>query len=139
LKKLIIGFTIALAFASCKNDDNTTTPQPTQSRTQLISAKNWFATGYTKNGVDLWPKTSNCQKDDIIAFKADGTFIYDNGPTKCDPNDPQSYTTTWKFIDNDTKIVSDGDTTEVIELTATKMVEKAEHLGSVYISTYTAK
>jgi len=44
------------------------------------------------------------------------------GPLKCDPMDPQIFTATWSFADNETKIVYDGtDEYELVELTATVM------------------
>ena len=43
----------------------------------------------------------NCTKDDLVTFNANGTITDDEGPTKCDPDDPQTTTDgTWTLTDN---------------------------------------
>ena len=60
-----------------------------------------------------------CEKDNTLRFTSN-TYTFDEGSTKCDEDDPQTETGTWKFIDNETKIVSDGDTTNVVEISSSK-------------------
>ncbi len=49
--------------------------------------------------------TQECMKDDLIIFNADGTITEDEGPTKCDPNSPQTTTeNTWSMNEEQTTI-----------------------------------
>jgi hypothetical protein len=44
----------------------------------------------------------------------------DEGPTRCNPSDPQTWTTTWQLIDNETKILYDNSYTyNLVEVTET--------------------
>jgi hypothetical protein len=142
-KTLILAVTVAMAFVSCKKDDdnnsNNGNPSPTQTKTQLISAKSWKGVSLTVGGADFWSQLDDCDKDDIYIFKADGVYVADAGATKCDPGDPQQYTDTWKFIENETKLVYDGDTTIIKELTSSKMVLQGDYGGITAEATFQAQ
>lgn len=59
--------------------------------------------------TDMYSIMEACEKDDLTTFKSDGTFINDEGATKCDTEDPQTEEGTWKLIDGDKKLVIDSD------------------------------
>jgi hypothetical protein len=48
----------------------------------------------------------DCEKDNILNFKSDGTGSQDEGPTKCDSASPQTVPFTWSFNANQTAITS---------------------------------
>ena len=49
---------------------------------------------------------SDCQKDDLMIFKADSSVTLDEGPTKCDSFDPQEEDGgDWLIRENDTELV----------------------------------
>ena len=126
---------------SCKKDDNNNNNNgPQMTKKEMLTAKSWKATGMTIGGSDFWPLVDACERDDLYTFKTDGTYIEDEGATKCDPADPQVITTsTWAFIQNDTKIVYDGDTATIKELTPSKMVLESDFGGNAAVGTFTAQ
>jgi hypothetical protein len=138
-KYLITALITTLAFSSCKKDDNNNNnnPSPAQTKTELISAKKWTPAAITIDGSDAWGLVDDCSKDDFTLYKADGTYIEDDGATKCDPADDQQYISTWKFIENETKIVTDSDTAKITELTATKLVLTVSAQGATIVATFT--
>jgi hypothetical protein len=132
MKKQFVLLTTALAvfaltFSSCKKDsDNPSptnnTPAPAPTKTQLLTANSWKATSMVSMGFDFFPHMSACEKDNFLTIKADGTYIEDEGATKCDPTDPQTSNGLWKFVNNQSAIVLDGgDTAIILALTAESM------------------
>ena len=116
-----------VAVSSCKKDEDNSSNTPsntnTASKKELLTAKPWKTTGLTIGGADLWSQFDACEKDNIYTFKTNGVYIDDEGATKCDPADPQIVTTsTWALIENDTKLVYDGDTAIINEISSSKMV-----------------
>lgn len=75
---------------------------------------------------DMWSFLPDCSKDGFMNFHDDGTMVYDEGATKCDPGDPQTETGTWTFTDNETRLsTTSGGVTEIVdivELTDSKLV-----------------
>ncbi len=138
---LVVLAAAMVAISSCKKDENNTSnPSNNASKKELLTAKKWKATGLTLGGTDFWPQIEDCDKDNINTFKTDGVYIEDEGATKCDPSDPQIITTsTWVFIENDTKLVYDGDTAKINELSTSKMVLQMDFLGSSAIATFAAQ
>lgn len=110
---------LALTFTSCKKDEETPTPAPAPTKTQLLTAKSWKMTSMKVGTMDYIGFLPACQKDDFLTFKTNFTVIDDEGATKCDPADPQTETSGWSFINNETAIVSEStDTLKIIKLTA---------------------
>jgi hypothetical protein len=108
MKKVIFLSSVAMALftigCSKDNDGN----DGTSERMQLITSAAWkydnAQIDYDKNGTPdmaLPPGLlEDCDKDNIITFKNDGTGTIDEGLTKCDAGDPQSVNITWEFKDN---------------------------------------
>ncbi|OJY92140.1 MAG: hypothetical protein BGP13_08205 [Sphingobacteriales bacterium 40-81] len=114
----VVAFAVAGTFASCKKEDK-------KSKTELLTAGSWkIKTLTVKNGattVDLLALQQECYKDNLYTFKTDNTLIIDEGAKKCDEEDDQSYTTTWSFTDNETKIVMEGESGSIVSLTSAEL------------------
>ena len=129
MKYTILFFSLIglLAFTGCQKDD----PPAPLTKTQLIS-RNWKVTAATGTFpplpvVDILAQTPACDRDNIIQVKSDGTYIEDEGPTKCSPSDPQTANTgNWSFTTNETKLNILGQTFDIITLTATTLVLKQD-------------
>lgn len=118
--KLVLLAAAVLTFAaSCKEEE----PVP-PTKTELLTAGPWIGSALTANpGIDpfgsgtpitdLWNSVliSACSKDDFTVYKTDGTYVIDDGATKCDPADPQTTTGTWKFATNETQMILDSSST----------------------------
>jgi hypothetical protein len=104
LKLTLFAGALSLAFVSCKKDDK----EPT--RSELLVSKAWKLSDVgedtNRNGVldASESEIDNCQKDDSYTFVSGGTGTFDEGASKCDPLDPQSYSFNWQLTDNETKI-----------------------------------
>lgn len=94
-----------LLFSACKKND---TAGPT--KMELITTSTWkfdkAGLDVNKDGfmdTDLPPGyLVECDKDNVITFKSDGTGTVDEGASKCDPADPQTSPFTWSFKNNET-------------------------------------
>lgn len=106
------------------------------SKTELITSASWK---YDNSGLDINADgfidtglppgyVNDCDKDNVITFKADGTGTLDEGATKCDPGNPQTSPFTWTFKNGETvlnfptALVSgfDGDV-KILKLTSTEL------------------
>lgn len=106
---------VAVVMNGCKKDDSTSGGGGT--KTEMLTGT-WTATNLITDGYSTWAFLEACSKDAVFTFWADGTAVFDEGATKCDPSDPQTEASTWKFIDSETKFVWDGDTFNIKELTS---------------------
>ena len=108
--------------------------EPTvKTKTELITTGTWKLTSYTSNPAYDWYGTGDyatdilaalnpCEADGFDTYKTDGTVEINEGPIKCDPGDPQTFTASWQFTNNESKIMYDGfDEYELVELTETTM------------------
>lgn len=101
---LVSAFAI-LAFSACKKD---------KTKTELLTDGSWKMTAasispaqdFNGDGVpdDFFQTFPACEKDNVLTFKEGGTWVDDEGATKCDAADPQSTTGTWAFKENESKI-----------------------------------
>lgn len=106
---------LAFSMTSCKKDKDEAT------KTELLTGGNWQLTTLSSDPAFDWfgtPVTNiyaqlpACVKDDLTVFKTNGTVNFDEGPSKCNTNDPQTTSGTWA-LSTDEKILSvttDGDT-----------------------------
>jgi hypothetical protein len=124
MKKLIIlTLVISGTFSACKKKDETT--PASKSKTELITAHYWKLSAFTVNPpidvggtqvTDVYDQLEACTKDDLIKFNTDKTYIEDEGATKCDPSDPQTYTSTWNFNSTETIVTVDGSDMTIVNL-----------------------
>jgi len=114
MKKVLVFFTRSLLLLSisflmsrCSNDDET----PKTPADLLLGS--WNLTGDTYspgydflgNGqlvTDAFPLYEACEKDNIYTFNASNVGDLNEGPTKCDPADPQSTPFTYLLKTNNT-------------------------------------
>ena len=111
---LLLAVAATVSFTSCSKDDDDATPA--KSKTEYLTASGWKVTSVTVDPAidfdgdgtketDLLPFSQACNLDDLTVFKTDQTYTEEEGATKCDPNDPQVYTTgTWAFSNNENTI-----------------------------------
>lgn len=110
---LLMGGMVAIS--SCKKDDD-----DSPSKTKLISGKNFYVKSMkidpgvsTPAGItvtDLFPFTADCVKDNFITYNENGTFVEDEGASKCEPGDPQTINGTWEFLSDETQLMMTYDT-----------------------------
>src|SRR6187399_2740212 len=104
-----------------------------KTKSELITTGTWKLTAYTStpaydwygNGVfatNILAALNPCEADGFDTYKINGILEINEGALKCSPMDPQTFTATWEFTDNENKILYDGfDEYELTELTATTM------------------
>jgi hypothetical protein len=99
-------FAVICICYSCKKDKDDA------SRTELITSAAWK---YDKAMVDSDSDgdgdidvpagtVDECEADNTLTFKTDGTGVINEGATKCDSGDPQTVNFTWTFTNNETTI-----------------------------------
>lgn len=122
LTKGIILIAIAMfAIASCKESEDDSTPTA-KTKTELITSGSWMVSDMLINGTSFLAFMEPCEKDNFMTFKTNGTFITDEGATKCDAADPQTTTDNWSFSSDEKKVTIDGDLGDLVTLNETDMV-----------------
>lgn len=118
---MLIGITIT----SCKKDDNDSgnnsgsNNNTSATNTDKLCNKNWkFVTAMINFGSFQIPYTLDsmdaCDRDNFMRFLTNGTLNFDQGPVKCNPDDAQVESSQWKWYSNETKLIFDGDTADVL-------------------------
>ena len=84
--------------------------------------------------TDIFTIMKGCEKDDFEVYKTNGTWEYNEDPTKCDASYPQIVSLPWNFADNETKLILGGDEHAILALTATtlKLRYSFEDAGIIY-------
>lgn len=100
---VLLGFTFC-AFQSCKKDPSVT---------ELLTSDDWKLKTLTVNPAvivnnvaitDYYSQLYDYDKDNILRFRTDGTFISDEGTLKENPNDPQTKQGNWLLSTSETTI-----------------------------------
>ncbi len=107
-----IAFAIAILFValSCTKKSD-----PELSNTDKLCGKAWKIVTATitpaLNGTtDYLAGFDACQKDNLITYNTNNTWVSEEGATKCDPSDPQQVVKgTWSWNSNETAIISKDD------------------------------
>jgi hypothetical protein len=100
----------AFAFVSCEKGEDS---KSGATKMELITKAAWkydhAALDMNKDGqvdTDLPAGyVTACEKDNTLLFKADGSGIGDEGPTKCDQGDPQTTNFNWSFANGEQNVV----------------------------------
>lgn len=101
--RLSAAFILFIFLNSCNKED-------TKTKSVLLTQKEWVGQKLEiKEGsnpwVDEFPNIDACSKDDRYIFNINNTYSFNEGPTKCDPSDPQVFDTgSWSFTNNETKL-----------------------------------
>jgi hypothetical protein len=120
IKLSIFSFFLLFLFA-CKKED-------AKSKTDLLTQKTWMIQKLeTKEGNNPWeddfPTWDACSKDDRYIFRANNTYEFNEGLTKCDPSDPQIFDSgSWSFTNNETKLLIGSDEFTIVSLTETNLI-----------------
>ena len=92
---------------------------------------------------DFYAQLDNCSKDDLEKYNTNNTVTYDEGPTKCDPTDPQTQTSPWSFNSDETILTVDGESYKILTLTSTQLKmsfsELIDGINYTYTATYAKK
>lgn len=120
---------VIAAVSSCNKDDD----DRVKTKTELITSGSWKLTAYTSDpaydwygsgvyATDILAALNPCEADGFDTYKINGILEINEGSLKCDPMNPQIFTASWAFRDNETKIIYDGiDEYILVELTETTM------------------
>ncbi len=105
VKLLFLLLAMVAVVSSCKKD---------KSKTDHLTDGPWKILSMTldpplttETGVqitDFLAQLNDCTKDDLVIFNSNGNVSFDEGPTKCDSADPQSYIADWTFNSDETII-----------------------------------
>ena len=121
----IIAIAVLVVCVACKKENK-------ENRMDLVTSGSWRMIAFTINpgydydadgdiDTDIFAVTEACVKDDIFFFKRDGAFEVDQGASKCDAMDPQTYTTDWEFSNNERSIIISGEEYDIEELSSTRL------------------
>jgi hypothetical protein len=113
----VVLILLMLFFAACQKDSSTET---------LLTQGSWITETKmaTIQGIliNLNDSTHVCVKDDLTRFMIDGNVEIDDGPLKCDPSDPQTFSLgPWILSENDTKLFYGGTTYDIQELSDSRL------------------
>lgn len=127
---LLLMITAATVTFSCKKDKE---ENSAKTKTELLTTGTWKLISYTSNpaydwygngnfATDIFNALNPCERDGLDTYRTNGIVEINEGALKCNSTDPQTFTLTWAFTNNESKILYDGfDEYELIELTASTM------------------
>jgi hypothetical protein len=136
---IVVGMLFILI--ACKKDKSDS------QRVDLISTGTWKLFGLTAQpGYDvdgdgyidnnLYLFYDACEKDNIHTFRKNGEYQIDEGASKCDPADPQVYSSHWEFRNGESEIMIDGDLGVIEELTSTSLRIRGQIPGQAITFTF---
>ena len=74
---------------------------------------NWRITGFLLFGTDVFDESPACTKDNIETFEANKSYVFDEGPKKCKPEEPQTSVGIYSLGQNNTQLtIINGGITE---------------------------
>jgi hypothetical protein len=122
-KFFFAALVLCLAFGACQKSGEDDNDQP-PTKTEILTSGSWRISGYEVDTlgdgtfeIDVYSLVfEDCDKDDFLVFKTSGDLDFDEGPSKCEDNDPQVYTLSWRLLDSDTKLEIEGDPYDIMEL-----------------------
>ena len=145
--KMCIKIALLLCIISCRKDREELLNREsliTQGAWQIESlevdpAIDWFGSQVT----NVYAQMPLCLRDNITIFKNNGITNYDEGPSKCDLNEPQTTNGTWAFNTDQTilSLTTDGETESwnISELTNQKIVADYQIVEEGIIYTFSIR
>lgn len=111
LSSLVLVSMVFVALTSCKKKEVTAKKSLEESLTGG-SSKTWIVTDgiATQQGleVNLIESQNPCITDNLITFKSNFTYTFEEGSTKCNPNDPELIlTANWEIPADESYITID--------------------------------
>lgn len=121
VKTLAFLLLFSTVIISCKKKNDQ------KSKTTLLTQKEWIILKFeTKVNTAAWDDDVltwlACEKDDKYIFKTNNTVEFNEGATKCNAADPQSQTSAWAFVENESKLTLEGDTWTITQLDDNTMI-----------------
>lgn len=120
MKKLFVFLLLVIASGACKKDDEAAPV----TKTNFLTTGTWVLSAVTsdEDGDGTYETNDfvdflDCYKDNFYTFHPNGSWEMNEGPSKCDPGDPQTESSTWQLTDNDSNIQLAYDTYSVQQLT----------------------
>ena len=121
--KLLISF--LLLVSGC-------TKEPT-SKTDLLTAGKWQLTEYTEicycggmgfgtSSRDIYTTYASCEKDNYYVFYKGGSVEVNEGATKCNPANAQSYSEGWAFNSDESRLQFKGKDWKIFQLSSSTFV-----------------
>jgi hypothetical protein len=122
---IFIATLLMLCLFACKKESKGKSP----GKTELLTTGTWKVTTYMEdwdgNGsqeTDVLALFPSCTRDDFHTFLANKNLERNEGPTKCDPLDPQTDLTSWDLTTNETVLVLDGDPYKLESINSSSIV-----------------
>jgi hypothetical protein len=136
---LLAASLLPFALSSCKKDKEPSRNEMlTTGKWKVISSSISPATDWDGDGdpdSDLFGLMDSCEKDNYTIFRIEGTVEENQGPTKCDPLDPQIDILNWSLKNNETILVVDGEDYTIEQLDETTLRLRLSDLGLTFTST----
>lgn len=145
----LIALAGLITFSSCEKEESD--PEPTMS--EKLTGNNWSLSAYNvEPAIDadgdgtqennLMPYLGACNLDDFWNFVASGAYTFEEGASKCDPNDPQIIESgTWLWNSDNTRLVinSGGQTMDakIIRLNSNEMIWEFTQVNAGVTYTFT--
>lgn len=150
LLPVVLVMLLGTVIVSCKKSDS-----KSASRTELLAKSAWkYDTAGIDNDnngtIDLAPPPNtvdDCERDNLIYFNADGTGTLDEGASKCESGDPQTWPFTWSFNADQTAVNSPDSVFSILggSVRVTLLTETQLHVvqsvtkppwGTFYVAVY---
>lgn len=135
---LVSSFILTVVIAACSKSDSSS-----PSAASVLIAGKWQLTDVSilvpgsSLSVSIFDTIPPCVKDNFYTFASDSTVTVDEGATKCDASDPQTFSGNWSLLSNNTKLKTidplTGETTtvNVVTLNSSSVVlqDTATYMG----------
>lgn len=132
--RLPLLFSVLLfGLMACQKDKDTPNEEPSAAEREAIIINGGWAieSAVYKDGIEVYDEHAlrpDCELDDSIHFLVDKRYQMVEGPTKCDPNDPDiKETGTWSISSDGKQLLLDGEAMNIISLNSDKMVLQASY------------
>jgi len=137
IKILLFFVAASLTFTACKKEKDK------KSRTELLTASSWMIVKFEEkenNGAwqNTFPLFDACSQDDRWIFKTNLSLDLTEGATACTGNSPNEVldTTTWAFLENESKLQIETDAFVIEQLDeSTMVISITESAGGVTYAT----
>ncbi|WP_303312705.1 hypothetical protein [Hymenobacter sp. BT730] len=89
-----------LSLTACKKEE-----EEGLSRKELLQRAHWqvrelYVQTNGQKGHDFYANYQPCKRDNDWVFQAAGTYLHQEGPTRCAENDPDYYGGQWQLTEN---------------------------------------
>lgn len=146
LRASLFLLTVSLCFSACQVTSTGSDPTPANApKSELLAGKltkSWLVISTKIDGKEVFNQAKACSKDDILVFKADKTYEWNDGASKCKATDVQVYEKgTWEFNSSETEMIwNKKDTYKVLELGSSTLRTSFKNVfGEVEEQTYQAQ